>query len=67
MLRGSLVIPDDATQPTTPYLIRKNDKVVLDRPTKCQSRRSVCPPQAPESEDTDRDDPTATQPEMPKK
>jgi hypothetical protein len=33
MLRGSLVIPDDATQPTTPYLIRKNDKVVLDRPT----------------------------------
>jgi hypothetical protein len=34
MLRGSLVIPDDATQPTTPYLIRKNDKVVLDRPTK---------------------------------
>jgi hypothetical protein len=29
MLSGSLVTPDDATQPTTSYLIRKSDKVVL--------------------------------------
>ena len=29
MLKGSLVTPDDATQPTTPHLIRKSDKVVL--------------------------------------
>src|SRR3954447_9971187 len=29
MLRGSLVTPNDATQPTTPYLIRKSDNVVL--------------------------------------
>ena len=29
MLRGSLVTSDDATQPTTPYLIRKSDKVVI--------------------------------------